>query len=639
MEGFYRVAAAVPRVRVADIEYNVGQIRDLLGQAAREECALVVFPELGLTGYTCADLFFQSQLLDAVQSGLDELRDASTGLGTVLLVGAPLRQQTRLYNCAVLMQNGNILGVVPKTFIPNYKEYYEKRWFSSGLDVVEEEIAIGDEYVPFGTDLLFEYDEYFTLGVELCEDLWNVVPPSSYQALAGATVLANLAASNELVGKADYRRGLIMGQSARCVAGYVYGSSGVGESSTDLVFGGHALIAENGIILAQNDRFQRENSIIYAELDCQRLCMTRLTETSFADNPPEEFQLIQLDELPALSQLKRRIDPQPFVPEGPAGRDERCGEIFKIQAAGLARRLEHTGSKHAIVGISGGLDSTLALLASSEAMKLLGKSNKAIMAVTMPGFGTSDRTHENAVKLGKQLGTNFREINIKAACEQHFKDIAHDPEKHDITYENAQARERMQILMDLANEHGGLVVGTGDLSEIALGWCTYGGDHMSMYAVNCGVPKTLVRYIIQWVAEQRQDVQKLLLDILETPITPELLPTGQDGEIAQQTETLIGPYELHDFFLYHALKYGAAPARIRQLAQIAFKDQYGAETIEHTLSTFIKRFFTQQFKRSCVPDGPKVGTISLSPRGDWRMPSDAANDLWLKDIPPDIPKT
>ena len=632
MEGFYRVAAAVPKIRVADVGYNVEQTTELIARAAQEQCALVAFPELGLTGYTCADLFLQVQLQDRVLMALDEVRAATEDLDTVAVVGAPLRQGNRLYNCAVVIHDGAFLGVVPKSFLPTYKEFYERRWFAPGGDVRNASIDLESATVPFGTDLLFVGDSYFVFGVELCEDLWAVIPPSCYQVLAGATVTVNLSASDELVAKADYRRQLVASQSARCVSGYLYCGAGVGESTTDVVYGGHALIAENGVVLEETPRFQRDSALLTADLDCLRLSQTRLTETSFPAHAPVAARRLPVGRLPVLSQLRRTIDPPPFVPADAAGRDARCREIFNIQATGLAKRLEHTRSATAVVGVSGGLDSTLALLVAGEAMARLGRGPAAVVAVTMPGFGTSGRTHESAVTLCRQLGVTLREISIKPACLQHFKDIGHRPDQHDRTFENVQARERTQLLMDLANQENGLVIGTGDLSELALGWSTYNGDHMSMYAVNCGVPKTLVRYIIGWVADQREAVRDVLHRVLATPVTPELLPTDANGEIAQMTESVIGPYELHDFFLYHTVKYGASPARIRRLAELAFRQTHTAEAIEHWLTLFVQRFFSQQFKRSCLPDGPKVGSISLSPRGDWRMPSDASPEVWLKDV-------
>lgn len=632
MHGFYRIAAAVPVLKVADVEGNVAEIIELMGQAEAREAALVCFPELCLTASTCADLFHQPTLLEAALEGLAAVAAASASLEVAVIVGAPLLHCDRLYNCAVVLQGGKILGVVPKSFIPNYKEFYEKRWFTSGRELRGEELTLAGQTVPFGADLVFAHDRYVTLGVELCEDLWNVTPPSSSLALAGATILANLSASNEIVAKADYRRALVASQSARCVAAYVYSSCGVMESSTDLVFSGHALIAENGIVLAENERFERENRLLLAEVDCQRLALTRLSETSFADNPAPAVRRVELPLFRAPSQLERPIDPHPFVPSDPEQRDLRCREIFSIQAAGLAKRLSHTRSQRAVIGVSGGIDSTLALLVAAEATRLIGGDVGSISAITMPGFGTGERTYKNAVALCRQLGVELREIDITAACRQHFADIGHDPEQHDVAYENVQARERTQVLMDIANKEGGIVIGTGDLSEIALGWSTYCGDHMSMYAVNCSVPKSLIRFLVQWVAEHAAAAaRETLRDILDTPITPELLPKGEAGEIPQKTEEVIGPYELHDFFLYHMIKYGAAPAKLAFLAAAAFADAYAPQEIQRWLTLFLKRFFANQFKRSCIPDGPKVGTISLSPRGDWRMPSDAAADLWLKE--------
>ncbi len=630
MHGFYRVAAAVPRLKVADPRANVNHLVNLAREADDAGAAVVVFPELCLTGYTCGDLFHQEQLLRAAAQGLDAFAEATVALEALLLVGLPLLHRNRLYNCAAALQGGRLLGVVPKSFLPTYREYYEKRWFCSGLGVTGETVRLLWEEVPFGTDLLFDDGGRLVVGVELCEDVWNVVPPSSYQALAGATVLANLSASISLVAKGDYRRQLIANQSGRCVAAYVYASSGVDESTTDVVYGGHSLIAENGAILAEGEPYARENRLILADIDIDRLVATRCAETSFDDNPCPPFRRIALATIRGITELRRSIEAHPFVPGDPAVRDARCREIFQIQAAGLARRLEHTGAKTAVIGISGGLDSTLALLVTLEAWRLIGGGPERIVTVTMPGFGTTDRTRNNAAELCRRLGTTFREIDITAACRQHFRDIGHDPDTHDVTYENVQARERTQILMDIANREGGLVIGTGDLSEIALGWSTYNGDHMSMYAVNCSVPKTLIRYVIQWVADQDDaETRDLLYDILDTPITPELLPKDAAGNLVQKTEETIGPYELHDFFLYHLVKYGAPPDKIAWLAGHAFAERYDEATIRRWLEVFVRRFFSQQFKRSCIPDGPKVGTISLSPRGDWRMPSDAAASAWL----------
>ena len=518
---------------------------------------------------------------------------------------------------------------MPKLFIPNFKEFYEKRWFCSGLGVVDTSINLLDEMIPFGTDLLFEAEEYYKFGIEICEDLWNVNPPSSNQAIAGALISVNLSASNELVAKAEYRRSLVSSQSARCVSGYIYASAGISESTTDVVYSGHAIIAENGVLLNENSRFNSDNQILYAEIDCQRLFMTRIIETSINDNPMLRYRSIRLNKAKRLEKIRRTINPSPFIPQAGIERTERCNDVFNIQVAGLKKRLRHTGLTCLVIGVSGGLDSTLALLVACEACKQLGFHNDHITTVTMPGFGTTDVTYGQAKKLCQLLKTKFLDLDIRDACNAHFKDIGHDPQVHDIVYENVQARERTQILMNIANKKSGLVVGTGDLSEIALGWSTFNGDHMSMYAVNCGVPKTLIQFVIGWIAENsKPNLKKLLNNVLKTPITPELLPISNTKEIIQKTEELIGPYELHDFFLYHLIKYGSSVEKIKFLAKNAFVDKYKDEEIEKWLALFIKRFFSQQFKRNCIPDGPKVGTISLSPRGDWRMPSDATDTVW-----------
>ena len=630
MFGFYRVAAAIPVLRVADVEFNVNQIISLINEANEAEASLVVFPELCITGYTCADLFYQSRLLESIQRAIEQLCLATKSQNVISLVGAPLFYRSSLYNCAVLLQRGQIKGIVPKSYLPNYKEFYEKRWFQPGADIRESTIILNDKQIPFGIDLLFEVNPHFRIGVELCEDLWNVIPPSSCHATAGATILVNLSASDELVAKAEYRRDLVRMQSAQCVSTYIYTSAGVTESTTDVLYSGHAIISENGIILRESERFQRNSHMIFADTDCERLFKTRIMETTFSDNPQPNYRHIKLDNVNSLSGLKRTIHSHPFVPQRRVVRDDRCREIILIQASALAKRLEHANAATAIIGISGGLDSTLALLVTCEAFKLLGCNENKIVAVTMPGFGTGDHTYMNASKLCRLLNTDFREINIEEACLKHFQDIDHDASLKDITFENVQARERTQILMNLANKEGGIVIGTSDLSEIALGWSTYNGDHMSMYAVNSGVPKTLIRYLIKWIAERSEDeLKKNLIAILETPITPELLPKSKTNQITQQTEKIIGPYELHDFFLYHMIKYGASPKKIKFLAQIAFTGKYDENEIEKWLQTFLKRFFSHQFKRSCIPDGPKVGTINLSPRGDWRMPSDASDAIWL----------
>ncbi len=631
MHGFIRLSCAVPTISVADVDANIKNILSLITQAQTEEAAVVVFPELCLTGYSCGDLFFQDQLQTATLEGLNTLL---TTLGKkrspVTIIGCPLRHRDRLYNCAVVIHQGKIQGIVPKSYLPDYKEYYEQRWFKPGKELVGDTIEIFGTPIPFGVDLLFPINHEAILGVEICEDLWNVIPPSCHHALAGATIIANLSASNELVAKADYRRELVRHQSARCVCAYVYSSSGVTESTTDLVFGGHCLIAENGILLAENERFIRSNQLLCGDIDSQRLTMSRLSETCFKQNQPASYRHIPLTLKPTITRLQRVFDPHPFIPRKSETRNERCQEIFQIQAAGLAKRWVHTQAHTMIIGISGGLDSTLALLAVCETAKLLKKENDSIITVTMPGFGTSSKTLSQAVKLCLALNTNFREISIRDACNQHYKDINHDPKCQDTTFENIQARTRTLILMNLANQNHGLVVGTGDLSELALGWSTYNGDHMSMYGINSGIPKTLVQYIIKWVADHSStELMKILIDILNTPISPELTEPKADGSIGQETEKIIGPFQLHDFFLYHLLKYGASPAKIRFLAIHAFAGQYQPEVIDRWLAVFLKRFFSNQYKRSCLPDGPKVGTIGLSPRGDWRMPSDASATAWL----------
>ena len=634
MFGFFRVAAAVPELRVADTGFNASQIIALLKDAEAAEAAAVVFPELAVTGYTCGDLFQQKRLLDGAATAIASITAATAKMKIVAALGAPFPLGHSLYNCAFVIHAGKVLGIVPKSFIPNYREFYEKRWFSPAADDSTPScVAFMNKEVPFGTDLLFDCGAPLKIGVEICEDLWGVVPPSSLHCLAGATLTLNLSASDELVGKADYRRDLVKQQSARCISGYVYASGGIHESTGDLVYGGHALIAENGALLAEGERFLRHGTVSFADIDCERLLSLRRSESSFGDAPfAHPFREIGVSNpRRSIKSLRRAFPAHPFVPSEPEMRRSRCAEIFSIQSAGLAKRIEHAESLALLLGISGGLDSTLALLVAVSSMELLKRKTSGIIAVTMPGFGTTERTYKNAVALCNALKVNLREIDIKDACLQHFKDIGHDPKIHDVTYENVQARERTQILMNLANKERGLVVGTGDLSEIALGWSTYNGDHMSMYAVNCGVPKTLVRYLIQWVADKSGGaLKKLLEDVIATPVTPELLPKSKDGGISQRTEDIIGPYELHDFFLYHIVRYGAPPEKVGFLAKQAFGSKYSARQIKDTLKIFVSRFFSQQFKRSCIPDGPKVGTIALSPRGDWRMPSDASSSLWTK---------
>jgi len=641
--GFVRVAAAVPRIRVADCEYNATNIINIMKKAETKGIQIIIFPELSITAYTCADLFHQETLLKGAETQLASILENTKDISLIAVVGLPVYSDNQLFNCGVAIQKGKILGAVPKTYLPGYNEFYEERWFATGQKASSDTVLLCGQQVPFGTDLLFEADSdsRVCFGIEICEDLWAPIPPSSYQAASGATILLNLSASNDIVGKCEYRRELARHQSAKCIAGYIYASSGIDESTTDVVFGGHALISENGAIIAESERFLRDEQLIYTEMDVERLVNDRFKNTVFMEGSyGKKFRKIVFN----LSEQKdmepgnfvRYIDPHPFVPSEESIRSERCREIFAIQTAGLAKRLEHTGTKHAVIGISGGLDSTLALLVTAKTFDLLNIPRENIIAITMPGFGTTDETYLNALKLMESMNVSMREISIKDACLQHFRDIGHDAGVHDVTYENVQARERTQILMDIANKVGGLVIGTGDLSEVALGWSTYNGDHMSMYSVNCGIPKTLVKFLVKWVGDNVADnsTAEVLRRILETPITPELLPPDKGGKINQKTEEIIGPYELHDFFLYHMVRYGAPPKKILFLASRAFKDKYDEDTIKKWLKVFYRRFFSQQFKRSCIPDGPKVGTISLSPRGDWRMPSDAEARMWLRELEP-----
>lgn len=638
--GFVKVAAAAPHVRVADCFYNIERIESMMRQAAEKGVQLIGFPELAITAYTCQDLFAQQTLLRNAEKALLQLVNNTRDLDLFAFVGVPLACGDRLINAAVAFQGGEIRGVVPKTYLPNYKEFQEERWFTSALDLKENTIRIGNDRYPLHNLLRFESKDVI-VGAEICEDLWVPVPPSSQLALAGAQIIFNLSASNELIGKHSYRRQLVSQQSARCMAGYVYASCGFGESTTDLVFSGSCLIAENGVLLAESERFSLEEQLVVTEIDVENLQHDRRTANTFLKATgfllPDDTLRIPF-ELPKYAgaeanQLTRRIDPHPFTPSGHALK-ERCEEIFHIQVSGLAKRVVHAHAQTAVVGISGGLDSTLALLVTVMTFDLLQIPRKQIIGITMPGFGTTGRTYRNAVHLIRSLGVSLREISIKEACIRHFSDIGHDLHTHDVTYENSQARERTQILMDVANQENGLVIGTGDLSELALGWATYNGDHMSMYGVNASIPKTLVKYLVEWVACHKvdEDSRATLLDIVDTPISPELIPADENGNIQQKTEDLVGPYELHDFFLYHFLRFGSSPAKIYELAQQAFGNRYDRPTIRKWLHTFFRRFFQQQFKRSCLPDGPKVGSVSLSPRGDWRMPSDATATLWLKEI-------
>ncbi|MDR1553131.1 MAG: NAD(+) synthase [Prevotellaceae bacterium] len=635
-KGFIRLAAAVPDVKVGDCFYNAEQIANQIKQADEQKIQIVCFPELCITAYTCGDLFHQRILMDEAENALASLLAETQKTKTVAVVGLPVLQNNCLYNAAVAIQSGNILSAVPKMYLPNYGEFYEKRWFTSGVNAAPV-LNICGKSAPFGTNVLLRCDELI-FGIEICEDLWVTVPPSSYQALRGANVIFNLSASNELIGKNAYLKNLIRQQSARCIAAYVYSSAGAGESTQDIVFAGNALIAENGEMLAESKRFAFDEQLVIADVDLQKLNIDRLKHGSFTDNATNVTdkiteQIIDID-IPKYQhkKLMRKIYPLPFVPSRNEDRDERCEEIFSIQIGGLAKRILHTNLQRAVLGISGGLDSTLALLVCIKTFDKLGISRRQITGITMPGFGTTDRTYTNTVNLMKSLGITMREINITNACEQHFRDINHNPQNHDTTYENIQARERTQILMDVANQENGLVIGTGDLSELALGWATYNGDHMSMYGVNSSVPKTLVRHLVTWAAEQFDEKTKsILIDITRTPVSPELLPADEKGNISQKTEDVIGPYELHDFFLYYTLRYGFRPSKIFFLVQQAFENIEPIE-IKKWMKVFYNRFFAQQFKRSCLPDGPKVGSVNLSPRGDWRMPSDASAALWLKEI-------
>lgn len=638
--GFVKVAAATPRVQVADCNYNIAQIEKMMRRAADKGVQMIAFPELSITAYTCMDLFSQETLLRDAEKALIRLVDNTADLPLLAFVGLPLRTNNRLINAAVAIQQGEIIGVVPKTYLPNYKEFQEKRWFTSANDLPDDIVQIGGDSYPMQKRILF-CALGCTVGVEICEDLWMPVPPSSELTMLGADIIFNLSASNELIGKHAYRKQLVAQQSARCLCGYVYASSGFGESTTDLVFSGSSLIAENGTILAESERFSLDDQLIVSEIDVEYLRHDRMVSNNFASGMDQadtergfqlEFELPQYTRK-EVNALTRPVNPFPFTPKGKE-LDDRCEEIFQIQMAGLAKRLVHAHAQTAVVGISGGLDSTLALLVTVMTFDKLDIPRKRIIGITMPGFGTTGRTYHNSVNLIQSLGVTLKEISIKAACMQHFQDIGHDASVHDVTYENSQARERTQLLMDVANRENGLVIGTGDLSELALGWATYNGDHMSMYGVNASIPKTLVKYMVEWVANNRVDEfsRATLLDIVDTPISPELIPADEEGNIKQKTEDLVGPYELHDFFLYHFIRFGAAPSKIYYLAQIAFGDAYPKEVIRKWLYTFFRRFFQQQFKRSCLPDGPKVGSISFSPRGDWRMPSDAVAALWLKEI-------
>jgi len=638
--GFFKVAAAIPEVRVADCEYNTLQIKSLILEAHRQQAEIVCFPELSLTAYTCGDLFFQQTLIKEVEKGLQRLLSETAEIPVCFIIGAPVNYLSKLYNCALVCKGGRIYGIVPKTVLPNDSEFYEKRWFESyPLNMPAVTIDYAGEQVPVGTNLLFNYPSV-RFAVEIGEDLWSVIPPSSNHATAGAQLIFNPAAISESTGKQRYVKSLISQQSARCHAAYIYAAAGFGESTTDAIYAGNAFVYENGQLLAESERFELGGQLIVSEVDLDLIDAERGRNTTFSRQTPER-NYMQITIAPDLTSgcsnrnpfvLTRRISPAPFVP--PEDRyKESCEEIFSIQVAGLAKRLLHTGAQSLLVGVSGGLDSTLALLVCVKTVDKLGFPRSMVCGVTMPGFGTTHRTYANAIRLMQSLGITIKEISIKAACEQHFKDIGHDLSLHDTTYENTQARERTQILMDLANQQNGLMIGTGDLSEMALGWTTYNGDHISMYGVNAGIPKTLVRHLVQWIAgtQMEESSKTTLEDILFTPVSPELLPVDSKGQTTQLTEDLIGPYELHDFFLFYTVRYGFTPAKIYFLAQQAFRTVYDCPVIQKWMETFFRRFFSQQFKRSCMPDGPKVGSVNLSPRGNWRMPSDACANLWLND--------
>ncbi|NLY18986.1 MAG: NAD(+) synthase [Clostridiaceae bacterium] len=636
--GFVRVASAVPEIRVADCRFNTEKIIGLMEEAAKQELYVTVFPELCITGYTCGDLFRQSKLLESAMESLKIILHESNKWSNIFILGIPLLLDQSLYNCAVIIQKGRIHGIVPKSNIASHNGIIESKWFRTGVNLDADYVKLFDKDVPAGVDLIFQDrdNQALQFAVEISEDMIMPIPPSSAHALNGAVIIFNLSASAELAGKKEILKNMVKSQSARCISGYVYSSAGVGESSTDMVFGGLAIISEHGTILTQNERFSSESQLIFTEIDVQKLIHDRANSTSFTGGENKSFaRKIQVDSYNIrIGKMTRTIKKHPFIPADPEIFDERCREIFLIQSAGLAKRYEHTGFKKAFIGVSGGLDSTLALMVVTHAFDRLKLGRENIIAVTMPGFGTTDQTYRNAIDLMNSLQVHIREINIKDACLQHFSDIGHDPDIHDVTYENVQARERTQILMDIANKESGMVIGTGDLSELALGWCTYNGDHISMYSVNCGVPKTLVKHLVKWVALNIADKETALIleRIVGTPITPELLPPSETGGISQKTEDIVGPYELHDFFLYHMVRYGAEPGKILFLAKTAFQGQYDEKTIIKWLRSFYKRFFTQQFKRSCLPDGPKIGTIGLSPRGDWCMPSDACYRIWMDEL-------
>lgn len=634
--GFIRVGAIVNKLALANPLKNADVIIKEIKKAETLGVSIVTTPELSFTGYTCGDLFLQEQLLDDSIKALEQVLNETKNIDIISILGMPLRHDNQLFNCAVVITKGKILGVIPKTYIPNYQEFYEARWFSSSKELITEEIEILGQLVPITTNILFQDKtlKEATFGIEICEDLWTINPPSNNHALAGATMIFNLSSSNELIGKQEYRKSLVSSQSARTISAYIYASSGVMESTSDILFGGASMIYENGSILAENKRFELESNIITADIDVLKLANDRIKNKSFMKNTNlEEYKIIKLDIKDNIKELNREYKEYPFVPSNELERNKRCEEIIEIQSTALARRLIQVGNPKCVIGMSGGLDSTLAFLVIVKAYEKLKRNPKDIIGITMPGFGTTDRTYQNSIDLVKEYGGTLKEISIKDAALLHMKDIGLPETDRSVTYENIQARERTQILMDVANMENGLVIGTGDLSELALGWCTYNGDHMSMYAVNTSIPKTLVRYLVAWVKDTTDGKKKeVLQDILDTPISPELLPPDEAGNILQKTESSIGPYVLHDFYLYHFLRYGATPKKIYTLAKQTFKNSFSKEEIKKWLKVFIRRFFTQQFKRNCIPDGVKVGSISLSPRGDLRMPSDASYEAWIKEL-------
>jgi NAD+ synthase (glutamine-hydrolysing) len=642
--GFVRTAVSSPALRVADIDFNTGKIIESIERAVEKKTDIIVFPELAITGYTCADLFYQSLLLEQAFSALPRIAETTVGKGIAVIVGLPVMEGGRIYNTAAFIHNGLLLGIVPKSFLSNAREFYEERWFSTDSERNEDYLSFEGEDIPFGADLLFRAEDFpgLIIGIEICEDLWTVAPPSNSMSSAGATVICNLSASNEILGKAAYRRDLVLNQSARCIAAYLYAASGASESTSDLTYSGHCMIAEDGTLMKETERFRFDTQTEYFDIDIDHLVLDRGRNSTYANSRSlRSYRIINFryDEGNSVKSSpkdkpERFIDPKPFIPDDSGRRNETAQEIMAIQRTGLAKRLLHIGTKKAVIGLSGGLDSTLAFLVTLNTFDLLNLDRSGIIAVTMPGFGTSEKTKSNAVLLAEKTGVALRTIDITDAVKQHFKDIDHPEDQYDVTFENAQARERTQILMDIANQTGGLVIGTGDLSELALGWCTYNADQMSMYNVNAGVPKTLVRFIIEYCAEAEfcKNISDILKDIVSTTISPELLPPGKDGKEIQDTESIIGPYILHDFFLYNMVRMNYSPKKIFTLAVLAFDGTYKPAEILKWLKVFYKRFFTQQFKRNPMPDGPKVGSVALSPRGDWRMPSDAAYALWMKQL-------